>query len=109
MGQDDTKQCKRCEETKRLGEFYRYGTGKLMPECKLCYKEYQRQWREDRKKKRVISQENKDFFHLGATAKDDQIRDLEKALNIAEKTIKALVTVIKEADARDYKRCRIPA
>lgn len=109
MGQQETKRCIGCEEVKPVSEFYSYGTGKLMPQCKACNKEYQRTWRKERKKKRVISQENRDFFQLGATKKDDYIRDLEKTLGIAERTIKALMEVIREADMRDGKRGRIPA
>ncbi len=104
----ETKQCLGCEETDPE-KFSRYPNGKLVARCKVCICEYQRQWRAERRKPRIISQENTTFFHLGTTAKDDQIRDLEKVINIQEKTIRALVEVIKEADIRDAKRIRIPA
>jgi len=35
---------------------------------------------------------------------DDYIRDLEKVINIQEKTIRRLVEVVKVADMRDYKQ-----
>lgn len=103
------KKCIGCEEVKPVTEFYRNPTGKPKAHCKVCMKEYERIRYAERKKTREIIQENKDFFQLGTTKADDHIRDLQKALNIAQKTIRALMDVIKEADLRDFKRGRIPA
>ncbi len=109
MSQNESIWCPGCEEDKPVAAFYRYGTGKLFRECKTCNKEYQRNWRAERRKKRVITPENKDFFQLGATVKDDHIRDLEKALSIAQKAINGMMEVIREADSRDQRGGRIPA
>ncbi len=105
----ENKQCLGCEEVKPVGDFYKEVSGKPKARCKVCTGAYYRKWKAERKKNRVISPGNKTFFQLGTTAKDDQIRDLEKVINIQEKTIRALVEVIKEADIRDAKRIRIPA
>lgn len=113
MGQGDTKPCLGgCEKSVPIGKFTRNphcksGFGNICIEC-AKRKARERYW-EGRTKTREISETDKDFFRLGATKADDQIRDLEKALNIQEKTIRSLVEVIKEADIRDAKRARIPA
>lgn len=113
MGQDDTKPCLGgCGESVPIEEFTENlrcisGYGNI---CKKCTSRKSRErYRKGRTKTREISETDKDFFRLGATKADDQIRDLEKALNITEKTIRALVEVIKEADIRDAKRSRISA
>lgn len=109
MDCSDVKKCTGCEEIKPIGEFGEEKTGKPKAKCKQCTLSYQRLWRAEKKKNRVISQENRDFFRLGTTAKDDLVRDLVKALGVMERANKALLEVLKEADIRDAKKGRIPA
>lgn len=113
MGQDDTKPCLGgCGESVPIEEFTENprcisGYGNI---CKKCTSRKSRErYRKGRTENRIISQENKDFFQLGETTKDGQIRDLKKVIGIQENTIKALVEVLKEADIRDAKRSRISA
>ncbi len=104
MDQTVTKQCIGCEETKLVSEYGKTATGKPVGRCKKCILAYQQKRTAEGRKTRVITEENRDFFRLGAMQKDDQIRDLQKSLAIMQTTINALVDVIKEADLRDLKQ-----
>ena len=105
-GQDDKKRCTGCEEVKPVGDYWRNCRGKPNGRCKVCVRELRRIRRAEMKKIHIVSEENRNFFRLGVMRSDDYIKDLEKAINIAEKTIRSLMEVIKVADARDYGRNR---
>ena len=104
MGQDAKKRCIGCEKVKPVEEFWLTCRGKPNGRCKVCVGELRRIRRAEMKKLRIVSKENRTFFQLGVMRADDYIKDLEKVINVQEKTIRGLVDVIKVADNRDYKR-----
>ncbi len=99
-----TKRCIGCEELKPVTEYWTTRHGKRNGRCKVCVGELRRKRRAEMKKLRIVSKENRTFFQLGVMRADDYIKDLEKVINIQEKTIRRLVEVIKVADMRDYKK-----
>ena len=103
-GASITKRCIGCEEIKPVTEYWNTHRGKPNGRCKVCVKELRRIRRAEMKKLCIVSKENRTFFRLGVMRADDYIKDLEKVINIQEKTIKRLVEVIKVADMRDYKQ-----
>ena len=109
MARLETKVCLGCEETKPVSEYGKTASGKPVARCKKCIAAYQRKRTAERTKTRVITSENKVFFHLGLLEGDDRLRDMEKALNIMEKANRALLEVVREADLRDSKRRKVPA
>ena len=102
MNITETKRCIGCEEVKHVTEFWKTHHGNPNGRCKVCVRELRRIRRADMKRLRIVSKENRNFFRLGVMKADDYIRDLEKVINVQEKTIRGLVAVIKVADQRDY-------
>jgi len=99
-----TKRCIGCEEVKPATEFWLTCRGNLNGRCKVCVGVMRRIRQAEMKKLRIVSKENRTFFQLGVMRADDYIKDLEKVINVQEKTIRGLVEVIKVADMRDYKK-----
>ena len=99
-----TKRCIGCEELKPVTEYWTTCHGRPNGRCKVCVRELRCIRRAEMKKLRIVSKKNRTFFRLGVMRADDYIKDLEKVINIQEKTIRRLVEVIKVADIRDYKQ-----
>lgn len=57
---------------------------------------------------KVILEDNRNFYKLGVSVGQDRVRELQMALAAMETVNRALVEVIKDADARDAERASLP-